>query len=118
MIKKCEERGKMDEWSSNVMARLTTVSDLHAADAVYHHVCSVNFRAGKQMPSRYLLNETPPRVKSDRGRPEDPEQTNAFKNIIDYIIKNEDEQMSLLGLVELMKSFCGQKAFQITRSFW
>ena len=38
----CEERG--DEWSEAVKARILHAHDLHAADAVYHQTCSVNFR--------------------------------------------------------------------------
>ena len=44
----CQERG--DDWANAVQARLLCVHDLHAADAVYHKVCSVNFRTRKQIP--------------------------------------------------------------------
>ena len=36
-----------------VQARILHVSNLHAADAVYHRVCSVNFRTMKQIPVAY-----------------------------------------------------------------
>ena len=39
----CQERG--DDW-----ARILHIHDMHAADAVYHRVCSANFHA---MKSRY-----------------------------------------------------------------
>ena len=35
----CHERG--DAWADAVQARILHVHDLHAADAVYHQVCSV-----------------------------------------------------------------------------
>ncbi len=44
----CSERA--DSWSDTVKARILHVHDLHAADAVYHQTCSVNFRTGKQKP--------------------------------------------------------------------
>ena len=44
----CHERG--DDWAKAVQARILHVHDLHAADAVYHRVCSVNFRTMKQVP--------------------------------------------------------------------
>ena len=34
----CRERG--DTWADTVQARLLNVHDLHAADAVYHRLCS------------------------------------------------------------------------------
>ena len=45
----CQERG--DEWANDVQARILHVHDLHAADAVYHKACSVNFRTMKQIPA-------------------------------------------------------------------
>jgi len=43
-------RKRADDWANDVQARILCVHDLHAADAVYHKVCSVNFRTLKQMP--------------------------------------------------------------------
>ena len=42
----CQERG--DDWENT---RILQVHDLHAADAVYHRVCSANFRTMKQIPA-------------------------------------------------------------------
>ena len=47
--KKYAERN--DSWSTNVLSRIQFVQDLHAADAVYHQKCSVNFRTGKSLLS-------------------------------------------------------------------
>lgn len=38
----CKER--CDDWSLEVLKRLNMVTDLPAADAVYHQSCNVNFR--------------------------------------------------------------------------
>ncbi|CAC5372532.1 unnamed protein product [Mytilus coruscus] len=38
----CKQRE--DEWALEVRGRLEFVQDLHAADALYHQTCSVNFR--------------------------------------------------------------------------
>ena len=51
LLKSCNERG--DAWAVIVKVRVLHVHDLHAADAVYHQVCSVNFRTKKQMPAAY-----------------------------------------------------------------
>ena len=46
----CVKKGG-DEWANDVQARILHVHDLHAADAVYHKPCSVNFRTMKQIPA-------------------------------------------------------------------
>ena len=51
----CKERN--DEWSEIVLGRPEYAQDLHAADAVYHQACSVNFRTGKQVPQQYCSDE-------------------------------------------------------------
>lgn len=38
----CDDRGQDDEWAKQVKARFSLVSDLHAADAIYHQACSIN----------------------------------------------------------------------------
>lgn len=48
----CHDR-KNDEWSHQIQGRISSANDLHAADAVYHQVCSVNFRTGKNMPKKF-----------------------------------------------------------------
>ena len=56
LLKCCIERG--DDWSATVQARVLNVHDLHAADAMYHQVCSVNFRTNKTMPADHQDPET------------------------------------------------------------
>ena len=54
LLTTCYERA--DSLSDTVKARILHVHDLHAADAVYHQTCSVNFRPGKQMPMAQLAS--------------------------------------------------------------
>ena len=49
--------------------------DLHAADAVYHQACSVNFRTGNQFPAKHG-NDTD--LKHAKGRPMDTVKSKAF----------------------------------------
>ncbi|WAR13714.1 hypothetical protein MAR_003819 [Mya arenaria] len=49
ILTSCNERG--DAWADIVKGIVFHVHDLHAADAVYHQVCSVNIRTKKQMPA-------------------------------------------------------------------
>ncbi len=71
----CLQRG--DSWAVNVQARILPVHDLHAADAVYHHICSNNFRTKKQIPAAYQTKRSCPN-KLKLGRPELQERTDAF----------------------------------------
>ena len=47
-------------------------SDPHAEDAVYHQICSVNFRTGKEIPQKFCgqeeVSDVPP-PKKRKGRP-------------------------------------------------
>ena len=36
-----------------IRGRIEFAQDLHAADTIYHQVCSINFRTGKQLPSTF-----------------------------------------------------------------
>ena len=47
----CVKKGGMNGQFNDVQARILHVHDLHAADAVYHKACSVNFRTMKQIPA-------------------------------------------------------------------
>ncbi|CAG2255761.1 unnamed protein product [Mytilus edulis] len=59
-------RQREDEWALEVRGRLAFVQDLHAADALYHQTCSVNFRTLKQTPLAF----SPPakKAKTQAGR--------------------------------------------------
>jgi len=56
----CKERNY--EWSKIVLGRLEYAQDLHAADAVYHQACSVNFRTGEQVFEQHCSDDS-----SDKG---------------------------------------------------
>ena len=50
--KQCRHRN--DESGNTFLGRLNAIiSDLHAAGSVYHNICSVNFRTGKNLPIRF-----------------------------------------------------------------
>ena len=50
ILKTCRERN--DDWSQTALGRFEYLRDLHAADAVYHQTCSINFRTGKNIPKQ------------------------------------------------------------------
>ena len=89
VIKICHSRN--DKWSETVLGRLACVNDLHAADAVYHHQCSCNFRTGRNIPCKSVddIGDTP--KKSKPGRPETNERTAAFLKVTHFLEENDDE---------------------------
>lgn len=48
ILEACEQN--QNDWVDTVQDRVTFAHDLPAADAVYHQLCNVNFRTGKQIP--------------------------------------------------------------------
>ena len=105
ILRACDERD--DEWAVEVRGRIKYVNDLHAADALYHQTCSVNFRTGKTVPQ--LFSPVASKKGQKRGRP--VSNTESFANIIDYLKKHEDEQVTIFHLVDKMKEECGDDAF-------
>ncbi|MCG8047095.1 MAG: hypothetical protein N0E48_15925, partial [Candidatus Thiodiazotropha endolucinida] len=99
----CKNRG--DEWSDIIRGRLQYVAgDLHAADAVYHQTCNVNFRTGKQIPKSFFRGTN---SKQQRGRPVDDELKMAFLDVVTYLEENDNEQITITDLVNKMHDICG-----------
>ena len=94
-----------DDWAKRVKVRIDCVHDLHAADAVYHQACSVNFRTGKQVPQKFQSNEavTPKRIKL--GRPQDEVQKDAFRKVIKDLEENDEEQTTIHDLIQKMHEY-------------
>ena len=87
---------RRDHWSDVVKGRLAYVNDLHAADAVYHQVCSINFRTGKQVPECFHDedNNGPKRCKIGKvGRPKS-----------DAVADKQADRNLIMAAAELLKS--------------
>lgn len=94
--------------------RIMSVHDLPAADAIYHQVCSVNFRTGKCIPHTFL-EETPTkqqkylgrpkRKQSSSGRPTNDDQYLAFLKVAEFFREDDDEQTTVTDLVDKMSDF-------------
>ena len=97
ILKVCQERA--DSWYV-VKARILHVHDLHAADAIYHQTCSVNFRTKKQMPMAQFATEDFKRPKL--GRLQDDKRAEAFLEVASYLEDNDDEQITINDLIDLM----------------
>ena len=96
----CCERG--DSWAAAVQTRILPVHDLHAVDAVYHHMCSNNFRTNKQIPATYQT-ETSCAKKLKIGRPQLQKRTDAFLEAVTYLEGNDDEQITITDLIRRME---------------
>ena len=94
-------RQRGDSWGATVLARTLPVHDLHAADAVYHHICSNNFLTNKEIPAAYQT-ETSCAKKLKLGRPELQERNDAFLEVVSYLEENDDEQITISDLIRRM----------------
>ena len=102
MLEACAERE--DDWGLKVKSRVEFVSDLPAADAVYHQACSVNFRTGKQIPKKYIPDVA--NVKRFKlGRPQDAVQAEAFMKVMENLQQNDEQQTTVGDLIEKMESY-------------
>ena len=106
LLKVCETRN--DDWGRTVKGRIASVSDLHAADAVYHHVCSTNFRTSKAMPKKFSTDKSTCE-QNESGRP--ATQQSEFDDVISFLNDSYEKQVTVNDLVIRMQSLCGEKAF-------
>ena len=104
ILKTCRERN--DDWSQTVLGCLEYLRDLHAADAVYHQTCSINFRTGKNIPKQCSsdLDNDAKRCKT-QGRPVDTVKSSAFMEVVQYLLENEEEQLTVADLTEKMEEY-------------
>lgn len=100
ILKACDEY--KGEWVDTVKGRVIFVADLPAADAVYHNICNVNFRTGKQIPIVFRKTDQGTSSKAC-GRPKNTKKVEAFEAVADYLEKNDDEQVTISDLVNKMR---------------
>ena len=91
-----------DECAETVRGRLEFVQDLHAADAVYHHACSVNFQTRKQIPKKYG-NDTD--SKPAKGRPTNKVKSKLCLEETEVLVENDKEQFTISDLVRKMQEY-------------
>ena len=105
ILKQCSSR--KDIWAERVRASVLHVHDLHAADTVYHQVCSVNFRTGKCLPQSFTDGSLPkkPRIgilkklkNKEGGRKTTDDQYSAFIRVAEQYVHNDDEQTTISDL--------------------
>lgn len=107
----CLER--RDEWAEKVKGRLEFVSDLPAADAVYHQSCSTNFRTKRQVPASFATGKEAKKVKC--GRPKDEERQDAFRKVATFLQDNDTEQITINDLMNMMNELTGGNTYCFTK---
>ena len=96
-IKQCC-KNRCDEWSFIVLGRIEYfMSDLHAADCVYHRSCSVNFRTERNISHQYQCGEEYKRA--EVSRPENELKRSAFLKTCDFLENNDAEQSDLVSFM-------------------
>ena len=100
--KACEDRHN-DHWALKVKGRIEYAQDLHAADTIYHQICSTNFRTGRDIPMVHQPNRE---SKKKCGRPLDTNKEEAFLKVIQYLEKNDGGQIAVTDLVKKMQEYC------------
>ncbi len=96
----CDNRA--DQWAFTVKGRIEYYGrDLHAADCVYHHLCSSSFRNGYNIPIQFQKDPEAKRRKS--GRPKNEDQEQAFMKVCTYLENNDEEQLTITHLRDKMK---------------
>lgn len=90
---------------------------LHAADAVYHKVCDSNFRNGGNVPQSFQTAKTTGPAQASKttcvGRPADQTKADAFEKVLDYVTKNNDEQLTVSDLKDKMAEFSGGETYTV-----
>ena len=89
------------------------VSDLPAANVVYHKQCSVNFNTGKRVPQTFACRQSydPSATKYPRlsDRPKDEVRSKVFLQVTRYLVQNGDEQITIQDLINHMRSVIAEE---------
>ena len=102
ILEVCESRS--DDWGLTVKGRIEYyLHDLHAANGLYHHSCSGNFRSFKSVPLEFQNSPDAKRRKS--GRPKDEDKFEAFQKMCAYLERNSEEQLTVTSLSLIMKGY-------------
>ena len=108
---KCKERN--DKWSEIVLGKLEfTFGELHASDAVYHHVCDSNFRNPRfTIPKRFLAKEGVYNLEGESIITKEQESSSqekkhtAFLKTNEFLRENDNEQTTVSDLVKKTEEF-------------
>ena len=84
-------------------SRIEFAQDLHAADALYHNQCNINFRTNKSISVAFRRSTEVQTAGVQKGRPEDATRAEAFTQVVRYFAENDDEQITITDLCVKLK---------------
>lgn len=93
MLQACENR--QDEWGFQVLGRLQTCGDLHAAEARYHKKCHMYFTSHKSYPSPFPCDVSV-------GRPVGSTMMELFESVCDWMENGDSELYTVEQLHDKM----------------
>ena len=96
----CQERN--DSWAHGILARISSAHDLHAADAIYHKACDINFYTMRQIPTGFRKEKLWAK-KVKLGHPEELDRIEAFLEVAKFLEENDDEQITISNLISKME---------------
>ena len=102
-----KQRG--DPWGVHISGKLAYYNnDLHAHDVEYHHICSINFRTNKSVPTKYIKESASTPKRPMKGRPVDTMVEEAFNNLCSYFDENDEGLCTIADLQNKMLEFGAQ----------
>jgi hypothetical protein len=96
---------RKDEWSHDVLRRLTYLGDLVKTKVVYHQLCYTNFETGKKVPKAFDTETEAGTKRRKQGRPSSTSEMDAFERTLKYLDANRNIQHTLRENTEKMQSF-------------
>ena len=110
-------KNRNDDWGSEVLVRVSCVSDLIAVEGRYHRNCYNYF---------FRPNSSKPGTAQLQGFKADGDQSKAFQKLCEYLEENDEcqysieELMSIMGRIESKDSSYSKKTLEkkTERTFW
>ena len=96
-----------DEWSQEVLPRISAIEISRNTSTYYHRVCYVNFKTSKSKPMDVFPIGNDSHKKLRLGRPSDPQRLKAFSGVCKILEENadEDETYTIKQLCDLMLKY-------------
>ena len=92
-------------WANEVLAHIEYSRDLMTSNSVYHKCCSIEFRLGKY-PGEECYEPLSKNRKTASGQMLDIKREDAFLQAVNYLLENDEEQLTIHDLITQMDQLC------------
>ena len=92
-------------WANEVHGRIEYSRYLMASSSVYHKCCSIEFRLGKY-PEEDCYEPLSKNRKTVSGQMFDIKREDAFLQAVNYLLENNEEQLTIHDLITKMDQLC------------